>query len=232
MRSLCGTKSRTGSVPSSGGAIHCDDAVLLDNNETVIDDGWTIKRRGLVYLVDHPGQFSFSIATAEAEQGGWWVAEASPARVRFGSAGKPSALTVYPDGRAYCDGEFKSLVTGMKDAAELTRQNESPAQIAVPANLGRVNRSTPGDANNDGYNETAGAYELVAAGPRLEFTLTPQTSVLARPVIEISNLPPGTALINMEGQLVEGSKRLPNGNLLIELPARLERTTLVNVRVQ
>jgi len=72
----------------------------------------------------------------------------------------------------------------------------------------------------------------VAAGPRLEFTISPRTPVLSRPVIEIANLPPGDVRVTMEGRLIDGARRLGNGNLLIELPARIERSTLVNVRVQ
>jgi hypothetical protein len=99
--------------------------------------------------------------------------------------------------------------------------------------MGRVNRSTPGDSDNDGYNEARGAYQVIATGPRVELTITPRTSVLARPVLEIAGLPPGNVLVNMEGQLVGGATRLSgSGDLLIELPARLERPTQVNVRVQ
>ena len=103
--------------------------------------------------------------------------ECSDARVRFTSIGQPSSLTVYPDGRAYCDGEFKSISSLLADATEIAQQHESPAEISVRPELGRVNRSSVGDANNDGYNESCGVYEIIAAGsPRIEFTLTPRSS--------------------------------------------------------
>jgi len=98
--------------------------------------------------------------------------------------------------------------------------------------MGRLNRSTAGDANNDGYNESRGAYEILASGPRVELTITPRTSTLSRPVFEIAALPTGNVLVNMEGQLISGAVRLSNGDLLLELPARIERPTLVNIRVQ
>ena len=133
----------------------------------------------------------------------------------------------------YSGGEFRAAGACMPDAAEQARQHETPAEVDVAAATGRVNRATPGDANNDGYNEARGAYQVIAAGPRVELTITPRTSVLARPVLEIAGLPPGDVLVNMEGQLVGGATRLPGtGDLLIELPARLERPTQVNVRVQ
>jgi hypothetical protein len=95
-----------------------------------------------------------------------------------------------------------------------------------------LNRSTPGDANNDGYNEARGAYQVIASGPRVELTITPRTSALARPVLEIAGLPPGNVLVNMEGQLIAGAVRLSSGDLLLELPAKIERPTIVNVRAQ
>lgn len=224
--------------PAAGGTIRCDDVVLIDNHDTVVeaklDDGraWSVKRRGLSYVVESAGRFGFEIVTAEAQQGGWWVAEAGSARARFQASATPSTLTVYADGRSYCDGEFKSLNPALRDAAELAEQHQAPAELSVPAGMGRVNRATPGDANNDGYNEASAAYQLAAAGPRLELTMSPRSPVVSRPVIEISNLPPGPVLITMEGQLVEISKRMSNGNVLVELPARIQRPTLVNVRVK
>jgi hypothetical protein len=182
--------------------------------------------------VTNPGHFEFSIPTIEAERDGWSVLEYSDVRARFASRGQPSSLTVYPDGRAFCDGEFKSISSALPDAAEIELQHESPADISVRADLGRVNRSSAGDANNDGYNESTGTYQLIASGPRIEFTLTPRTRILSRPMIEIANLPAGEAIVTVEGQLLATPRRLPNGNLLIELPSRLGRATLVNVRVQ
>jgi hypothetical protein len=221
--------------------VRLDDVTLVDNHEAVVDtsrgsasDGWRVRRRGLYYVVEAPGRFSsFGVPTAHAEQGGWAVADACATRVRFASSNAPGSLTIYADGRMYWGGEFRAAGAGMPDAAEQARQHETPAEVDVAAATGRVNRATPGDANNDGYNEARGAYQVIAAGPRVELTITPRTSVLARPVLEIAGLPPGDVLVNMEGQLVGGATRLPGtGDLLIELPARLERPTQVNVRVQ
>ncbi len=102
----------------------------------------------------------------------------------------------------------------------------------VPDEFGRIDRDTPGDQNNDGYNERRGSYELVAKGARLEVTLRPTTRLLARPVLEIAGLPAGNALATVEGQLIERATRLPNGNLLIEIPLVLERPTTINIAVK
>ena len=227
-------------TPSPGHAICCDDVELIDNHDTIIDTAnegsgvppWSVKRAGLSYMISRPGQFSCSLVTADAQQGGWSVSDTNPARAQFVSRGKPSLLTVYPDGRTYCDGTFRTISSSLADAAEQTAQNDSPAEISLPAEQGRVNRTTTGDADNDGYNESLGAYQLVAAGPRVEFTISPRTPVLSRPVVEIANLPLGEVRVTMEGRLIDGARRLGNGNLLIELPARIQRPTLVNVRVQ
>jgi hypothetical protein len=132
----------------------------------------------------------------------------------------------------YFGGEFRGPGKSLRDAGELAAQHASPADVSVAESMGRLSRATPGDANNDGYNESRGAYQVVAAGPRVELTITPRTSVLARPVLEIVGLPPGKLLVHMEGQLVPGAVRLANGDVLLELPARVQRPTLVNVRVQ
>jgi len=88
------------------------------------------------------------------------------------------------------------------------------------------------DKNNDGYNEARGSYQLIAKGSRFEVMLKPATRLLARPVLEIANLPAGSALATVEGQLVEKTTRLPSGNLLVEIPLILERPTTVNVAIK
>jgi hypothetical protein len=51
-------------------------------------------------------------------------------------------------------------------------------------------------------------------------------------VLQIAGLPQGKALVTIEGRLVEKSTRLKDGQLLVELPARITRATLVTVRIQ
>ena len=220
--------------------VRLDDVLLVDNQETVVDTtsesegggGWSVKRRGLFYVVAAPGRFSFAVPTAQAEQRGWAVADACAARVHFTSPARPNEMTVYADGRLYWGEQFRPVSPSLADATELAQQHLSPADVSLPEAMGRVNRSTAGDANNDGYNEARGAYEIVATGPRVELTLTPRTPVLARPVLEIAGLPGGTVRVTMEGRLVPGAVRLPDGDVLVELPGRIQRPTVVNVRVE
>jgi hypothetical protein len=217
--------------------VHVDDVMLVDNHETIVDtskstSGWSVKRRGLYYVIDAPGRFSFRVPTSQAERSGWNVADSCSTRVRFTSTGRPSAMTVYSDGRLFWGGEFRAVAPTMRDASDLSRQHSTPAELSVSESFGRLNRATAGDQDNDGYNESRGAYQIIAAGPRVELTVSPRTSVLSRPVLEIAGLPAGVLLVNMEGRLVPGAVRLSNGDVLVELPARLQRPTLVNVRVQ
>src|SRR5262249_4403632 len=111
-------------------------------------------------------------------------------------------------------------------------QKDSPAQIELPETMGRVERRSSGDANNDGYNESRGSYMLIATGPRLELRIVPGASPTIRPVMEITGLPPRKPLVTVEGRLIERILRLEDGTLLAEIPARIDRPTEVNIRVQ
>jgi hypothetical protein len=134
----------------------------------------------------------------------------------------------------YWGGTFRSAWRDLRDADAQARQHAAPAEVTIAAeSMGRVNRSTAGDADNDGYNESRGAYQIVARGERIEMTLTPRAAApLSRPVLEIAGLPPGAIRVTMEGRLVAGASRLPNGDVLIELPGEIVRPVLVNIRVQ
>ena len=52
----------------------------------------------------------------------------------------------------------------------------------------------------------------------MEFTLSPRSGLLVRPIVEISGLPAGPVSVTMDGRWVERMVRLENGNVLIELP--------------
>jgi hypothetical protein len=222
-----------------GAAVYCDDVVLINNARTLEEPaagvpplaGWTIRQEGCAIDVLRPAHFRVTLKTPEAIADGWNAEEANDLRARFVSAtGK--TWTIYADGRQYQDGQFSALAP-MGDAAALfAQQHSSPAEMIVADEFGRIDRDTPGDRNNDGYNEARGSYQLVAKGPRFEVMMKPTTRLLAYPVLEISGLPAGSALTTVEGQLVEKSTRLPNGNLLVELPLTLERATTINITIK
>ena len=150
----------------------------------------------------------------------------------FSSPGKTRWLTVYSDGRTYWDGKYQPLSANATSDATLAREHDSPGTVTVAEGMGRLNRNSDGDANNDGYNERLGAYEAIASGPRMEVTLAPRGVALVRPIIEVANLPAGKPRVTLEGRLVESLTRLSNGNILIEVPARIEQPATLNIRAE
>jgi hypothetical protein len=212
--------------------VWCDDVSLMNNTQVFLQGAsWTLHRSGDSYIGEKPGRFSFKLLAADADPQGWAMTEISPLRACFISAGPQKSLTIYRDGRSYWGAQFRALAHGPADAV-FEAQHQKPADISISAEHGRLNRATPGDANNDGYNESTGSYQVLANSRQLDLTISPRTSILAWPVLEISNLPPGEAIITVEGRLIDDIAHLPNGNLLVILPLELDRPTAVSIRVQ
>lgn len=223
-----------------GGTVWCDDLTLINNAELLFgtepgeagtSEAWLIRRRGLDYVGESPNGFGFKLPIAEHSPGGWIPEEINASRVRFGSTGTQKSVTIYADGRAYFDGEYRPLSPAMAEP-QFAQQHRTPAKIDVPEDLGRVDRNRPGDANNDGYDESRGSYHVQAIGPRLELKLSPQGVPVERSVLEIIGMPEGQAIVNIEGRLVEHVTRLEDGTLLVQIPAQIDRPTSISVHVQ
>lgn len=224
----------------AGTDVWIDDVIVADNSRELVPDpepagsGWTVRQRGFETTIERQGMFRLALATPEKDAvNGWRVAEASELRVRLVSGDGKHARTIYADGREYADGKFAAvapLPTPQRQAFEA--QHANPAEIVVNPEMGRLERNTPGDRNNDGYNELWGSYEVHANGPRLELRIEPHTPKLVGPVLEVANLPKGKAIVNVDGQVAERIARLPNGNLLVQLPGAIERPVTVNVNVR
>ena len=222
-----------------GSAVWLDDLVLIDNSQILVADPseevssrWSIVRKGLQIIGDARGRFRFSLPTQHPTGTSWRLQEANELRAQFESVDGTRRLVVYADGRAYHDGSYRPIGRPAREMPELVAAHQSPAQINVAPELGRVLRHTPGDANNDGYNETAGAYQLQAVGPRLELHFVPQSSPVLWPVLEVAGLPEGKLLATVEGRLIERIVRLENGDALIIPPVRIDRPTAISIRVQ
>ncbi len=210
---------------------NAQDLFVADDAEASLDGPWSIRRAGLYYVINAPGRFATKLLTAEAGgPGGWTAVETVRSRARFASSGPQKSLTVYPDGRAYWDGTYRPLSAGAAEAA-YAQQHAAPARVEVAEEFGRVDRDTPGDADNDGYNESRGAYMIRANGPRMEISFTPRTPTVLRPVFEIAGMPPGKAVVTIEGRLVHDHERLGDGTLLVDIPARVNRGTTISVKV-
>lgn len=216
------------------GSVWCDDLILIDNTQWLLEarSNWTVLRRGFDLLIDSRARFSLRLPALEFDAQGWTVEEVNPLRLRLRSTGSEKSITLYPNGRGFWDGKFRPLSDEVRNEPLWTQQQASPAQITVPQTMGRLNRNSSGDQNNDGYNETRGSYAIVANGPRIEINVIPRSVPVLNPVLEITGLPPGNALVTAEGSLIDRHTRLSDGSLLIELPIRVDRPVIVNVRVQ
>jgi hypothetical protein len=215
--------------------VYLDDVLIIDNTREFIppsEGGWSIVQRGFKIKVDRPSMFQLSLNSAQGKVDGWEVEETSPVRARFSMPGTSKSLTVYNDGRSFWDGAFKPLSAATRDDKAYATQHSSPARIAVPEDLGRIIRNSPGDANADGYNESRGCYTIRAATPRLQIEIASGATPVTRPVFEITGLPEGKVLVNVEGQIVDAATRLPDGTVLLMLPLRFARTTQISLRVE
>lgn len=211
-----------------------DDVLMTDNTlwmvgRSLADEPWSVHRRGYAIHVESPQRFRMKLDTSAGKPNGWTVEEVGPARLRLSSAGETRFLTIYADGRSYWDGQLRPLSPQAREEGDA--HHRSPAAVAVPPEMGRPDRNTPGDDNNDAYNQRLGAYQIIANGPRVNVTLTPRSAPAIRPVLEITGLPEGKPLVTVEGRLVESVERTRDGRLLVMLPFRIDRPTTVNVRV-
>jgi hypothetical protein len=212
----------------------CDDVLLLNNTENIVETknggGWSVQERGFRYTVKTYNS-TVTMKMPEAAEAGWRLEEANAIRARFHSTGKEKNWVIYADGKQYIDSMFKGLGVKPSIVLDLVAQHEMPAQVTIPEELGRVNRNSPGDSNNDGYDELTGTYHLIATTSRIEFTLTPRNGMLIRPVIEISSLPPGPLSATVDGKWADRIVRLENGDVLLELPGEFGFPTTANVKV-
>jgi len=199
----------------------CDDVVIMNNHTEVIEAKknvkWSLEERGFKYVI-HTSNSTVTLKTPEAAEHGWTLEEANAIRARFRSDGAEKERVIYSDGRQFIDGELKPLGIKPSVVIDIQTYHEHPARLEIAEEFGRANRNSRGDKNNDGYDEINGAYQIIAAGPRVEFTLSPRSGLLVRPIVEISGLPAGPVSVTMDGRWVERMVRLENGNVLIELP--------------
>jgi hypothetical protein len=226
-------------LDSGGTTLWIDDLVLIDNSRVLVEDSskgvsdhWSIVQRGHQVIGEARGRFTFSVPMEHPSGVSWQLHEANKMRSRFLSSDGSRHLVFYADGRAFRDGNYEPVGRPARDLRELASAHASPAELTVSPELGRVLRQTPGDANNDGYNEIRGAYQLQAAGARLEVQIVPRTVPILWPVLEVHGLPAGKLLVTLEGRLVEKLVRMDDGNVLIIPPVRVDRPTTLNIRVQ
>lgn len=217
-------------VLTPGANLWMDDVMLMDNRRTVVESSpvarsWRVEHRGLRVNVElDDTQISFPYDR-------WTLEESGSMRVRFLSTLGDTQVTLYADGRSFWGGEFRPVKASAHQAI-YAQQHASPGEVSIPEGMGRLDRMTPGDANNDGYNEQLGAYQIRATGARIDVRISPGGVGLLNPILEVAGLPEGPVLATLEGKLVEQVSRTPDGHVLVMIPARLERPVTLNLRVQ
>ena len=212
----------------------CDDVVIMNNVGDLIeprkDVAWSVQERGFKYIIKTSNS-TVTLKEPEAAQHGWVLEEVNEIRARFRSSGPEKARVIYADGRQFIDGVLRPLGIKPSVVIDIQAHHDYPARVDIMEEFGRLNRNSPGDRNNDGYDEINGAYQLIATAPRIEFTLSPRSGLLVRPVVEIAGLPAGAVTATMDGRWVERMVRLENGNVLVELPGESAFPVTVSVKV-
>jgi hypothetical protein len=214
--------------------VWCDDVLLMNNETEVVErrknSAWFVEERGFKYII-HLSNSTVALKTPEASDHGWTLEEANAIRARFSSPGPEKLRVIYADGKQYIDSVLKPLGIKPSIVIDLQAGHDAPGRLVMAEEFGRLNRNSAGDQNNDGYDEAVGSYQIIATGPRLEFTLSPRSGPLVRPVVEIAGLPAGAVSVTMDGRWVERIVRLGNGNVMIELPGEVAFPVIVNVKV-
>jgi hypothetical protein len=211
----------------------CDDVLIMNNATDLVERkknvNWSVEERGFKYII-YTGSALVTLKTPEAAEHGWVLEEVNDIRARFRSSGTEKLRVIYADGRQYIDGKLKPLGIKPSVVIDIQAYHDNPARLQINEDVGRLNRNSPGDRDNDGYEEGTGAYQIIATAPRVEFTLSPRSGFLVRPVVEIAGLPAGALSATMDGKWVERMVRLENGNVLIELPGESAFPVTVNVK--
>jgi hypothetical protein len=216
--------------------VFCDDVLVINNDRKFMpapaqsaDAAWTIIQRGFTITTDRPGRFRLILRTVDERPDGWSLLEAGELRARFLS-GDDLAMTLYPEGRQYTNGQL-TVIAKHPYAEPFVVQHQDPAEVEVVEETGRLDRDTPGDRNNDGYNELRGAYQVVAKGQRLQVHLKPKNGTIPMPILEIAGRRPGPVQVNVAGRLIDRTARLDDGKVLVELPGiRLPATVDISVK--
>jgi hypothetical protein len=186
-----------------------------------------VRRKALQWQVLLGGELVLKLPALPFVADGYRVVEANATRVLFATAEQDRTICIDRTGRLIENGKTRLEPAVMKHAKAVA-ENASPAKVEVSGE-GRVERSLPGDRNNDGFDETRGVYTVRAAGNRVTVRLTRQNATVRWPVIEVYDLPAGAVSAWLEGQVLSTATRLPDGRVVLELPIQLERPTTVQI---
>jgi hypothetical protein len=218
--------------------VHVDNLILVDNTRMLVTEKdftegmgqpWNVRIRGKRVSVVSPDRFSITDRGPVA----WNLSEANPVRVCWVSADGKGRRAVYNDGRLYENGKLLTADHLQGATNELfAAEHEKPAKIEISPSQGSMLADTPGDENNDGYNEMLGAYQILGNGSALEVKIIPQTPAMASPVLEIAGLKEGKPVVTMEGTLATEVLRTAGWHWLVVLPGRIDKPVTVNINIK
>lgn len=214
-----------------------DDVALAQSRATASEslvpktnERWRVARVGPKWVAMVNDVPIFDLPAAPFVADGYRVMESDPTRALF-TNDTASMVCIDRTGRLIEDGRAKLDPRVLKFARAIA-ENASPALIEVVGSEGRIERSLPGDANNDGYDERRGCYAVRAIADRAAVRLTRQGGTVKWPAVEVYDLPPGPVSVWLDGEIIPWSVRADDGRLIVELPIDLERPVELQVRVK
>lgn len=123
-------------------------------------------------------------------------------------------------------GDLDSEPTAASVAADYCR----PATLDV--DCGRAILTDPGDLNNDGYNESEGAFVLAPQDNLLRFTCDPRGQLRFAPTIKIVEAAGKDVWIYADGRIVRDVARTADGNLIARIAPTIDEPVLVEAHCQ
>ncbi|MGF1632577.1 MAG: hypothetical protein ACFCVE_01900 [Phycisphaerae bacterium] len=200
-------------------AIYLDDVLAVDNSRTWPEgaseaDGWLRQVGGRLEAASAAGTVSLRPRRPGVEP--FTVKEAGALRAVLSEEGGKQVV-IWRDGRV------------LRDGAPVPKP---PCRPEIAESEGRLLRTTSGDADNDGFNERLGAFQIAATRPTLQVRLLPTQPASGLTALEVFDLPPGEVLASVEGKRIETHDRLPDGRVLVVLPMTLTRPTSLELRVR
>ncbi len=202
--------------------------------ERLLADIYTPRfRQGMTTALPDRMQIDFPlglIARTSPQKDTWWWA-ADDRRHVFG-AGIPGTTASAAAGEASCMLLVNSPNALMK--AGSFGQYLDPAKLVM--RQGELERTYPGDADNDGFVESYGFHAIRLANGRATFTIYPQERPIFYPAFlftipaaerDAVDLKNSRLLINVDGKQFADPPVFPSGSFLLQLPYVLDRPVSV-----
>ena len=220
----CATQSVTTQPPSNRVAPEVVEPPAIATTRPAVN--WSIERAGQSSVITWPSGRTLTLTGAFRTDEG---------RILQRSLQGDVMVAAYDDGRVYRFGRCIAAPIGLP-GQQLTRflkQHDHPATVAIIGESGLIDRISRGDANNDGYNETTGSYQINSNGSsRVTLSITPDTNHPTMfPILEITDLPTGDVQATAEGQWLSPTRATRNGVVLLVMPLVIERPIVVTIKV-